>query len=400
MQDIYERQKELHERAVRENRDLSNAETLEWNDLEARFNQLHGEKMAIKSFYSQPLKPIPVKDGFEDESRDAMKGVSKMRMSGDLAREYRDLGNFFKNGMPGIETRTLQKDIDSSGGFSVTSEIVNAKIFHDLDNAVFVRNYAEKFTVDRADGVGIPVLDVDASDLTFTGEITSASLDTSMRFGKRALRPTRLAKGIKVSRDLLNLSAADMADFIVSRLVYKLAVTEENAFLTGSGAAGNPLGLFTRSADGVSASRDVTTGNTTTAITADGLINCMYALKSQYLNSPSCFWVFHRDVLKMIRKLKDGEGQYLWQSGLGGSPSTILGKAYLLSEYAPSTLTSGSRVGLIGDLRFYGIAEYGQFSLQVLKELYSLENCDAFVINHHVDAMPLIATAFSCVTLA
>jgi len=55
--------------------------------------------------------------------------------------------------------------------------------------------------------------------------------------------------------------------------------------------------------------RDVSTSNTTTAITCDGLLEALMSLKAQYRKN--CVWIFHRDAIKMIRKLKYGDGSYV-----------------------------------------------------------------------------------------
>jgi hypothetical protein len=62
----------------------------------------------------------------------------------------------------------------------------------------------------------------------------------------------------------------------MARLAYKFGVTQEKAYLTGDGNQ-KPLGVFTASNDGISTGRDVSTGNTTTAITFDGLIEAKVA---------------------------------------------------------------------------------------------------------------------------
>lgn len=176
----------------------------------------------------------------------------------------------------------------------------------------------------------------------------------------------------------------------------------ENTFLNGT-AANEPLGIFTvGTGSGITSARDVSEGNTQTTIKADGLINAMYNLKAQYLRSRACRWIFHRDALKMIRKLKDGECNFLWQAGIGqDKPSTILGIPYLLSEYAPSTFSAGERVGCICDLSFYGVAEHEEgVSVQVLLEKYALENFNGYIFQHHFDGMPVLENAFSMVTLA
>ena len=65
-----------------------------------------------------------------------------------------------------------------------------------------------------------------------------------------------------------------------------------------------PLGVFTASGHGISTARDLSTGNTTTAITFDNLTRQKYALKEGYRRNAR--WLFHRDVLVTIALLKDG----------------------------------------------------------------------------------------------
>jgi len=64
--------------------------------------------------------------------------------------------------------------------------------------------------------------------------------------------------------------------------VYKFAVSQEKAFLTGSGV-GRPLGIFIASTSGISTSRDVSTGNSSTAITFDGLIESQVHIEEPVL---------------------------------------------------------------------------------------------------------------------
>ena len=124
-------------------------------------------------------------------------------------------------------------------------------------------------------------------------------------------------------------------------------------------------------------------------------------LKAQYRNLPSCRWCFHRDGIKMIRKLKDGEGQYLWKMGIAdGKPDTILGKPYEESEYAPSTFTTGKIVGIIGDWAQYWIADSLAMEIQVVTELYAAANQNGYFCRKETDGMPVLEEAFSRVVLA
>ena len=129
-----------------------------------------------------------------------------------------------------------------------------------------------------------------------------------MAFGKRELVPNPLAKLIKVSNKLIRQSTMDPVALVMQRLAYKFAISQEKAFLTGNGAS-QPLGLFTASSMGISTGRDVSTGNTTTTVTFDGIMEAVGALKAQY--HAGARWLFHRTTMTMLRKaIADIEAKY------------------------------------------------------------------------------------------
>lgn len=169
----------------------------------------------------------------------------------------------------------------------------------------------------------------------------------------------------------------------------------------GDGAAGRPLSLFTVSDLGISSDRDVSTGNTSSSISYDGLVNALYSLKSQYVRDKSCRWIFHRDVCRQLRKLKTGEGDPIWQPSMqAGQPPTLLGVPVEQSEYAPNFFNSGQRIGIVGALRHYGVVKNSQIQTQVLKEKYALQNQNAVLIAVEIGGQPLIEEAFAGVTPA
>jgi HK97 family phage major capsid protein len=268
-----------------------------------------------------------------------------------------------------------------------------------MDNEVFIRGLATVYPVTKAESLGAPSLDTDVADPTWTAEIKTGTEDSSMSFGKRELTPHPLAKLIKVSEKLLRVSAMDVESLVTSRLAYKFGVTAEYAYLLGSGS-NEPMGLFTAAAAGlgISTSRDVSTGNTATAFTTDGLMNALYNQKAQY--HPTLTWIFHRDAIKMLRKLKDGEGQYIWNPDIkGGQPDMILGKPYKMSEYCPNTFTTGLYVGIIGDFSNYWIADALSMRIQRLNELYAATNQVGFIGRLESDGMPVLEEAFSRIKL-
>ena len=292
----------------------------------------------------------------------------------------------------------LRADDDTSGGYAVAPQQFVANLIKFVDDAVFIRQMSTVIQVPMAQSLGAPSLDTDIADSDWTSELATGSEDSSMAFGKRELTPHPLAKRIKVSNKLLRISALGMEALVNQRMAYKFGVSEEKAFLTGTGS-GQPLGVFTASSLGISTGRDVSTDNTTTAMTADGIINAFYSLKSQYQERAA--WMFHRDGIKQIRKLKDGEGQYMWQPGMqAGQPSLILGRPYMQSEFSPNTFTTGLYVGIVGDWSFYWIAESLGMTVQRLVELYAEANQVGFIGRMELDAMPVLEEAFARVKLA
>jgi HK97 family phage major capsid protein len=272
-------------------------------------------------------------------------------------------------------------------------------IIRSLRDDLAILDLVRIYPCPNAQSLGIPSM-IDAGDPTWTAELAIGSEDSTMSFGKRELFPHPVAQFIKVSNKLLRASTMNPEGLVTESLRYKMGIVIENALLNGTGS-GQPLGLFTASDQAISTSRDVSTGNTTTSITADGLIEAKYALRSAYLRSKNLRWIFHRDAVKQIRKLKDGEGQYLWRAGLANDEQdTVLDVGYVVSEYAPNTFTTGQYVGLIGDLRFYAVAVAMNMGIQRLQELYAVTNQTGFIIRAELDGMPTLEEAFVRVKLA
>lgn len=335
----------------------------------------------------------------KDDKRDDKKEGRKSPRGTDEYRQAFD--RFLRGGMgalTGEEVRALQADADTSGGYIVTPEQFVNELIKGVDNMVFIRQKATKYQVPSAASLGVPTLDADPDDADWTTELGTGNEDSTMAFGKRKLEPHPFAKRIKVSNDLIRMATMNPEALVRTRLAYKFAVTEEKGFLTGTGA-GQPLGVFTASASGISTGRDVSTGNTATSITFDGLIESKYSLKGQYWNRAD--WLFHRDAVKQIAKLKDGDGQYIWRESVrAGEPDTLLGRPLMMSEYAPNTFTTGLYVGLLGDFSNYWIADALDVQIQRLVELYAATNQVGFIGRAAADGMPVLEEAFARVKLA
>ena len=315
-----------------------------------------------------------------------------------FARTAEAYGTSFRTYLRTGESRGLMVGDDSKGGYLAPMQM-STSLIKFLDDAVTMRQLGTVLTLGNAASIGVPSYDTDPADTDWTAEVPAADIseDAAIRFGKRELEPHLSTKLIKISQKMLRTSVLSVESLVTERIGYKFAITEEKAFLTGDGAQ-QPLGVFVASAQGISTTRNTTAASTST-FTADELVNTLYSLKPQYMQRAT--WLLHRDVLKTIRKLKDGNGQYLWVPGLqGNAADQILDRPFVLNENAPNTFTTGLYMLAVGDFSFYWIADSIGLEIQVLNELFQLRNQIGILGRKETDGMPVLEEAFARLILA
>lgn len=304
------------------------------------------------------------------------------------------------NEMTMEQRAVLQVGLSTQGGYLASRQMATG-ILQAADDVSIVRRLATVISVEEAVSLGVVSLDTDLDDADWTGENTEVTEEDEVALGGRELHPHRLPKAVQMSNRLLRL-VPKVGGLIQQRIGYKLGLTQEKAHLTGNGQ-GKPLGLFTASALGISTSRDISTGNTTTAITMDGLKRAKGNQKGAYRRNAR--WLFHRDLVTDITLLREGSGTgpYLWQpSTQVGEPDILLGHPVELSEYAPNTKTAGLYVGMFGDFSYYWIADAQQMVIE--RDSGSkgqlAKGQTYFYAEIWSDGMPVLEQAFTRIQLA
>ncbi len=210
---------------------------------------------------------------------------------------------------------------------------------------------------------------------------------TSPKVGQEQIKAWKLGGIIKVSEELLQDNMIDFDAYMGGQIAKGIDKAESPAFAVGDGVS-KPTGYTHAATVGAES-----TTAALAAVTGDELIDIFYDLKEEYRASAT--WRMTDKTEKAIRKLKDGDGNYLYAPGLtAGERPTLLGRPIVIDNDM-AELATGNKFIVIGDFASYQIADRGQMSIQRLNELYAANGMVGFKVYKRVDAKPTLAEAFN-----
>lgn len=276
----------------------------------------------------------------------------------------------------------LQVGTDSEGGYLVPDEFERTLVEALQEENIF-RQLATIITTSSGDRK-IPV--VAAKGTASWVDEEGAIPESDDAFGQVSIGAYKLATIIKVSEELLNDSVFNLEQYIAKEFGRRIGAKEEEAFFVGDGS-GKPTGIFNATGGaGVGV-----TAASATAITIDEIMDLFYSLKSPYRKN--AVFVTNDATVKSIRKLKDGNGQYLWQPSVtAGQPDTILNRPLKTSTYVPA-IASAAKTIAFGDFSYYWVADRQGRAFQRLNELYAATGQVGFKATQRVDGKLILAEA-------
>ena len=276
----------------------------------------------------------------------------------------------------------LQEGTDSEGGYLVPDEYERTLV-EALEEENMFRQLAKVIRTSSGDRK-IPVVATKGTASWIDEEGAYTESDDS--FGQVSIGAYKVGTMIKVSEELLNDSVFDLESYIAKEFARRIGAKEEEAFFTGDGS-GKPLGILAATGG---AETGVTAASST-AVTADELMDLFYSLKSPYRKK--AVWVLNDSTIKAVRKLKDSTGQYLWQPSLvAGTPDTLLGRPVKTSAYMP-VISAGAKTIAFGDFSYYWIADRQGRSFKRLNELYAANGQVGFLGSQRVDGKLVLSEA-------
>lgn len=276
----------------------------------------------------------------------------------------------------------LKIGTDSEGGYLVPDEFERTLVEALEDENIF-RRLAKVITTASGDRK-IPVVASKGTASWIDEEGTIPESDDS--FGQVSIGAYKLGTMIKVSEELLNDSVFQLEPYISREFARRIGNKEEEAFFIGDGS-GKPTGILAATGG---AQLGVTTAGAT-AITLDEVLDLFYSLKAPYRNKS--VFIMNDSTVKAIRKLKDGQGQYLWQPSIqAGTPDTILNRPLFTSSYVPA-IEAGAKTIAFGDFSYYWVADRQGRVFKRLNELFAVTGQVGFVATQRVDGKLILPEA-------
>lgn len=193
------------------------------------------------------------------------------------------------------------------------------------------------------------ITDDDSGDLTFGQKRLDAFVDAT--------------PWVKLSFELMQDSVFDLEAFLAEALGERLGRRANARLTTGTGNS-QPNGVVTAAGLGKTAA-------SATAIAAEELMDLQHSVNQAYRRSPKCRWMFADSTLLALRKLKDGQGNFLWQMGdiRVGAPDVLLNKPYSINDDVPAIAT-GNRAVIFGDLGKYWVRKVGSPLIGTVRERF------------------------------
>ena len=260
---------------------------------------------------------------------------SKWARGGDRALNAEDI-NFIRTRPQG----TMSTGTGSEGGYTVPRRMATA-LTERLKAFGGVRSVASQMSTSGGNPMDYPTVD----ETSQTGELVAenaTATDQDIAFGTVAIGAYRYSsKVVTVPIELLADANFDLEAFVNKALTTRLGRITNTHYTTGTGS-GQPQGIVTAASSG-----KVAANGNTASIGYDDFVDIYHALDPAYRNGAG--YMFHDDVLKIAKKLKDSTGRPLWRPGMSGAdPDNILNLPYTINQ-GMATPAANAKTILCGD---------------------------------------------------
>ncbi|MBV9549099.1 MAG: phage major capsid protein [Alphaproteobacteria bacterium] len=296
------------------------------------------------------------------EYRDAF--FAMLKAGGDLSELSPEMRALLRQGASEFR---VQSTSNAAGGYTVPTTVA-ALVIKSMAawGPMYDPGVCTEIVTGGGESIKLPTVN-DTSVTAIANTEGSALTDSGAKdvtFGQKSLDAFSFdTEFVRWSWQLAQDSIINMEQLLADLLGERLGRIANSQLTTGTGSSA-PNGIVTAASAGkISASA--------TAITSDEVIDLQHSVDPAYRASPKCRFMFHDTTLQAIRKLKDGQNNYLWQMGdvRSGAPATLLGNPYLVNQ-AMDSIAANKKVIVFGDFGKYFVRKVGAPVIGVLRERF------------------------------
>ena len=314
---VWEQAKELLDTAEGEKRELTAEEEAKYQAFNADLDRIDAR---VKDLTEAEQRTKDAEAAFAGLLAKPQEQERKSETDSELRRWARGEMRGIDIAPPaGVSFRDLVKGTATAGGNTVPTTFYGKLMAHLIEVSGIMMAGPTVLSTASGETIEIPVTTAHSS-AALTAE-AAALTESDPAFAKRSLGAYKYGVLLQASSELLSDTGVDLEGYLAMQAGRALG----NAFgvhaITGDGSS-KPTGVITTASTGVTGGTGVVG-----AFTADNLIDLYYSVIAPYRNSTSCGWLMRDATLGAARKLKDSQGQYLWQPSIQvGAPDTLLGK--------------------------------------------------------------------------
>jgi HK97 family phage major capsid protein/HK97 family phage prohead protease len=281
-----------------------------------------------------------------------------------------------------LEQKALTISAPGTGG-NLVNDTLMTQILEKLGKSNPIRQLANSIQLDTG-LLKIPRL----VDGVAPGSVTETGTkpESAPTFEQISIEPYMMGAQVLVSRSQLEDSAVNLVSWISGHVADKFGELESAWFVKGNG---------TTQAEGVMTSTEVQElTSAAVALKVDDLLDVFYSVKSSYANAGA--WVMNRKTARLIRGLKDSDGNLIWERSLqNGEPANILGRPVYVADDMPDPI-AGSTPIIFGDFyRGYLITDRVAFEPSVDYAKFSENDIVQFVGRRRVGGKVVMGEALT-----
>lgn len=352
--DLITRAEEVINKAKMEERELTEDEAME-------LAEIRDDVKKIK-------ETLGLMDDIDRECGDKKMVKNELPKEGEKMEEEKEVQETraFENYVRGIVVNERDEELAKSGNGAVIPTTIANRIIKKVYDICPILEKSHKYNVKG--NLDIPYYDVATTTINVAYQTEFTPMSSSVgSFNKISLSGFLAGALVKISRSLINNSQFDIVAFIVDEMAYAIKRFIEKELLVGTNGKVTGLSTLTNSMNTASA----------TAITADEVVKLQCKVKDEF--QANSIWIMSPATREALRLLKDNYGRYLLQDDITAPfGKVLLGKPVFVSDNMPE-IGSGNTAIYYGDMTGLATKFAEEINIQVLREKYADEHCDAVI---------------------